>query len=47
MKKFLSDAVIAALSLFSSVADESKQLFNQVHIAHPDEGDNSYYVASH
>jgi len=47
MKKLLSVAVIAALSSFSSVADESKQLFNQVGFADFPDGDNAYIISSH
>ena len=47
MKKLLSVAVIAALSSFSSVADESKQLFNQVGFADFPGGDNAYIISSH
>jgi len=52
MKKLLSVAVIAALSSFSSVADESKQLFNNLSYMHLDGGDfgrttNAYQLSSH
>lgn len=47
MKNILSIAVIAAISSFSVVADESKQLFNQLNFAHVDGDENAYYVSSH
>ena len=51
MKKLLSIAVIAALSSFSSVAEQSKQLFNNFSYTHFDGGEfgrtaNSYYVST-